>query len=69
MRFLRPAYLALSNNIGDVVSEDEFQSLLDDVDIDGSLFTKENYLPGSSGQSKLYKELIAFTDLDDRISN
>lgn len=69
MRFLRPAYLALSNKIGDVVTEDEFASLLENVEIDGSLFTKENYLPGSSGQSKLYSELIEFTELDDRITN
>lgn len=68
MRFLRPAYLNTVNKIGDVVSVEQFNELLNDVEIDGDLFTKENYPPGSSGQSKLYKELIQFTGLDDKIT-
>lgn len=63
MRFLRPAYLHLTNNIGDVVSQEQFLELLESVEIDGDLFTIENYLPGASGQSKLYKELIEQTGL------
>ncbi|PHS52344.1 MAG: hypothetical protein COB01_07425 [Lutibacter sp.] len=68
MRFLRPAYLSLANEIGDVVGTDQFYELLSDVEIDGNSFNKENYPPGSSGQSKLYKELIEYTGLDDRIT-
>lgn len=65
MRFLRPAYLHLTSNLGDVVvSKDEFTELLKDVDINGDNFTKEYYVPGSSGQSTLYKELIAYTGID-----
>jgi len=43
--------------------------LLSKVEIDGNSFNKENYPPGSSGQSKLYKELIEYTGLDDRITS
>jgi DGQHR domain-containing protein len=58
MKFLKPAYLHLANKIGDVVPKNRFADLLNGVQIDGDAFTKENYLPGTSGQSKLYKELI-----------
>ena len=64
MRFLRPAYLHLTKNIGEVISEEQFVNLLEDVDISGDSFNKENYLPGSSGQSKLYRELLAKTGLE-----
>ena len=63
MRFLRPAYLHLTESIGNVVSEEQFVNLLEDVDINGDSFNKENYLPGSSGQSKLYRELLEQTRL------
>lgn len=68
MRFLRPAYLELADNIGDIVTVDQFSELLEDVEIDGESFNKEVYPPGSSGQSKLYKELIAFTGISDKIT-
>ena len=69
MRFLRPAYLHITDGNGDlIVSEQEFKELLDLVNIDGNNFTKENYLPGSTGQSKLYKELIEYTGISDKIT-
>lgn len=64
MRFLRPAYLNLCLEIGDIVSESQYFDLLAAVKIDESDFTKENYLPGATGQSKLYKELLDQTGLD-----
>ncbi len=63
MRFLRPAYHELVVNIGDVVTKDQFFSLLENVEISDNSFTKENYLPGSTGQSKLYNELLNQTGL------
>jgi len=64
MRFLKPAYLNLADEIGKVVSKEEFTELFDQVNIPGSQFTKENYLPGSSGQSQLYKQLLEQTGLE-----
>jgi len=64
MRFMRPAYLNLADEVGEVVSINKFVELLQNVDINGDSFTKENYPPGSSGQSKLYKELIQQSGLD-----
>lgn len=64
MKFLRPAYLHLAGNVGDIVSESEFETLLESVTINGADLTKENYLPGSSGQLKLFKELLEQTGLD-----
>lgn len=67
MKFLRPAYLTLASKIGDVVTEESFSKLLDSVEIEGKNFNKEIYLPGTTGQSKLYKELMEYTRLDPRI--
>ncbi|MEP1094275.1 MAG: DGQHR domain-containing protein [Cyclobacteriaceae bacterium] len=64
MRFFRPAYLHLAEKIGDVVPQSEYDELLGNVNILGKDFTKENYLPGSTGQSRLYRELIEQTELD-----
>lgn len=63
MRFLKPAYHELVSNIGDVVTKEEFAGLLEDVEISDADYTKENYLPGSTGQSKLYNELLQQTGL------
>jgi hypothetical protein len=65
MRFLRPAYLHFSKRIGDVVQKSDFEALLENVNIDGADFVKENYLPGTTGQSKLYKQLIAETGIEN----
>ena len=64
MKFLRPAYLYLADNVGDVVLQASYDELLNRVTIQGDAITKENYLPGSSGQSKLYKELLEQTAFD-----
>lgn len=64
MRFLKPAYLNCAEKIGDVVPKSKFTELLDKVNLQGENFTKENYLPGTSGQAKLFKELIEQTELE-----
>ena len=66
MKFLRPAYLELAENVGDPVSTQKFYELLQEVEIPGEDFNKEVYLPGSTGQSKLYKQLLEFTGLDPK---
>jgi DGQHR domain-containing protein len=65
MRFLKP----LINDIGiednEVISVEKFAEYLDKIDLDDSDFTKEIYVPGSSGQSKLYYELLEKTGLSN----
>jgi len=63
MRFLRPAYHYLATYIGEVITKEQFSGLLESVEISGDSFNKENYLPGSSGQSKLYNQLLQQTGL------
>lgn len=57
MRFFKDAYLSL-NKGGSIVSKDDFASLLQPIQIDDDYFTTNNYKPGSSGQSQLYKDLV-----------
>lgn len=56
MRLLRPAYLKLGT-IGSVVESAAFVDLLNKVDVKDSEFTSDNYKPGTSGESLLYREL------------
>jgi DGQHR domain-containing protein len=63
MKFLKPAYLFFAKEIGEIVPKSKYLELLDKVKIEGTDFTKENYLPGTSGQSKLYNQLVDQTNL------
>lgn len=65
MRFFRPAYLSRVDKIGEVVKVEDFETIFDEVKINGENFTKEYYLPGSSGQSQLYKDLITDTGISE----
>ncbi|MEB8345874.1 DGQHR domain-containing protein [Flavobacteriaceae bacterium KMM 6898] len=56
MRILRLLYPKFGK-IGQVVSKEEFVKEFDKVDILEVKLNKTNYIPGSSGQSKLYQEL------------
>ncbi|RNL55589.1 DGQHR domain-containing protein [Pedobacter jejuensis] len=61
MKFLRPAYLSLcttkSADIGATLTKSDYAGILRNVNLGDDVFTKENYLPGTSGQSALYKQL------------
>lgn len=58
IRFLKDAYLHLvGNNIGNIPTTPEFLTILDKVALKDSDFNKNNFLPGSSGRSKLYQKL------------
>lgn len=57
MRFFKNVYLSF-DRIGDVISKEEFSSIFDVIDIDESDFVKEVYIPGSSGQGQLYRDLM-----------
>jgi DGQHR domain-containing protein len=62
-RFLRPAYLAVANP-GQVPSEEAFTELWTKVALSDEDFTTENFDPGTSGESDLYKALVAQTELE-----
>lgn len=57
MRFLRDCYITF-DRIGEVINKDEFSKILKRIDIKAEDFNRDNYIPGSGGQSKLYKDLI-----------
>lgn len=55
MRLLKDAYLSF-NKLEQVISKDEFVKLFEKVDLKDADFVKTNYLPGSTGQKKLYDD-------------
>ena len=56
IRFLRPAYLHFTTQ-PKVVSTSEFAQLFDKVELRDEDFNPEQFLPGSSGSTKLYRLL------------
>lgn len=64
MRFLRPAYNSL-NKPEKLVTIEDFQNIFDKIEIEDQELNKDNYMPGSSGQSKLYKELLKQSELNE----
>lgn len=57
MDFLRDAYHSIGE-IDQVPSKESFQSIFDAIDLKDDDFNNENYIPGGSGKSKLYKDLL-----------
>ncbi len=60
MRFLRLAYLRVSTP-GEVPTEEDFLGVLKRIDFPDDRFSTDIYLPGSSGESGLYKDLVAMS--------
>ena len=59
MRFLKDAYLNLrGSSIGDIPESSEFYNIFAGIDLADKDFNRDNYLPGSGGQSQLYKDLV-----------
>lgn len=65
IRFLRDSYLSILSNETEsrVVSKEEFLKVMNSIDIPASKFISDNYKPGSSGASELYKELLFKADI------
>ncbi|MBK7107221.1 MAG: DGQHR domain-containing protein [Ignavibacteriae bacterium] len=63
MRFFKDAYVK-SNKIGEVLSKEYYLVLLSKSTLKSEDFNRTNFLPGSSGQSKLYSTLIEETKLN-----
>lgn len=57
MRFLRPAYLSLTAP-GSVPTNEEFLEVFNRIDLPDNHFTIDNFKPGTSGESALYRELL-----------
>jgi DGQHR domain-containing protein len=64
MRFFRPAFNALSD--GNLVRMSKFSEILDSIVLTDDDFTIENFPPGSSGEGRLFKKLMADAKLDSR---
>lgn len=64
MRFFREAYVS-HNKIGSVAPKDFYLELLNKTTLKEEDFNRENFLPGSGGQSKLYKQLMEETGIKD----
>lgn len=63
MRFFKHAYLSFGR-IGDVISKEEFKTVFDSINLEESDFTKEKYVPGSTGQGELYRDLVNQSGLE-----
>ena len=60
MRFLKPTYLKIvDNNIGSVPQQEKFADILSKVQLRDNDFNVETFPAGTSGESGLYKFLIA----------
>ena len=58
MRFLRPVYLEFCEK-RDILSLDDCRSVFRNVNISGSELNRDDFIPGSSGISALYRRLMA----------
>lgn len=64
MRFLPVAYLSLGG-FDSVVPEEDFRTVFTKVRLTDDEFTPENFVPGTSGQAKLYHTLEEQTHLNE----
>jgi hypothetical protein len=57
MRFLRPAFTYL-NGFGKVLPKQAYFSLFEPIKLRDVDFSREKYLPGTSGQTSLFQDLL-----------
>lgn len=62
MRFLRPLYLHISSP-GEVPQQSDFAKIISKININDADFDVERYKPGTSGESRLFNELLGISDL------
>jgi len=63
MRFFKHTYQSFEKP-NTIITKEEFFSIFNIIDIDDMDFSKEKYVPGSSGQGKLYRELLEKSNLE-----
>lgn len=56
MRFIKDIYVH-QNRYNEVISSDDFLSILNNVDMEDKDFNTDKFIPGSSGESALYRAL------------
>ena len=66
MRFLKPVYLSFESPDA-LISKEQFSTIFNRITLRSVDFTREVYLPGSSGQKKLYEELIEQSEISKNI--
>lgn len=65
MRFFKNAYLSFGmDKIGEIPTKEQFILIFDKIFLKEEDFNREKYLPGSSGQGLLYKDLLNQSGLD-----
>ena len=57
MRFFRDTYVQ-SEKIGEIVPKEYYLELFNKTTLQDKDFNRDNFIPGTGGQSKLYKQLI-----------
>jgi len=62
MRLFKDVYLSFER-IGDEVSIDEFFGVIDKINLKDSEFNKTKYIPGSTGQADLYRDMKTLSGL------
>lgn len=65
MKLLRPAYLSFGKP-GSVVRKEDFQDMFNKSSLSDDDFNTENFLPGTSGEAALYKQLFSDLGFSDR---
>jgi hypothetical protein len=63
MRFFKDVYLSFGK-IGEVIRKEDFASIFNLINIDENNFVKEVYIPGSSGQAQLYRDLVEESEIN-----
>ena len=63
MSFLRPAYNKLRHD--DFVKMSSFLELLKQVTLEDKDFNTQNYVPGSTGERALFRDLMEQTNLGE----
>lgn len=62
MRFLRVAYNSREKP-GEVMLREEFEEILDKINLEEGKFTRDEYVPGSSGERKLFDAFVELSGL------
>lgn len=65
MRFLKDAFFHIKDQ-GGTIGKPEFVNIFNSIDLNDSDFTTEKYIPGSSGQTTLYYDLISKSGITRR---
>lgn len=65
MRFLKNAYLSGTDTIGSLVPVEIFTRIFDRINLADGDFTTDNFKPGSTGQTELYRQLLAQSGLEE----